>query len=443
MNVLFIIVDDLRPELGCYGSTIVKSPHIDKLAHESLVFDRAYCQAPICSPSRMSFLSGLRPNETTIHDNNTPLRQTIADIITLPQHFKNHGYQARAFGKVFHQGIGDSLSWDFYDDGPKHRSVYQLYENTEINDVKDGSKRGRPYEAAEVADDYYTDGIILNRALDALDSFDTDRPFFLAIGFLKPHLPFLAPKKYWDLYDNPRANYSRYDEPPIGAPHFAMNNAGELRNYYGVPEEGQIPEALGDTLFHGYMACISYMDAQIGKLLAKLEELHIKENTVIVLVGDHGYKLGDFNDWCKDTHYEFDTRVPLIIHHPHMTSGRTSSLVELVDLYPTLTDATSLPDPEQKMSGKSLMQIFENNSLSVKSAAYSQRPRGILMGFSIRTDRFRLVKWVHQSDYSTVDFIELYDYHEDPVESLNVADSASYLSVREAMLQQLKAEIGV
>ena len=254
-NVLFIVVDDLRPELGCYGAEYMRSPNIDRLAEKSLVFEQAYCQAPICSPSRMSFLTGLRPSETGINNNDTPLRDKLPDIITLPQFFKDHGYQTEAYGKIFHQGIGDSLSWDFYQDGPKQRSTYHFEENTRINDPYDGSRRGRPYEYADVPDSLYTDGIIANRALRAMERFKRNRPFFLAVGFLKPHLPFNAPKKYWDLYDDPSERDHRTSEKPHGSPGYAFNNSGELRKYHAVPKKGPIPSVKGDTLF-AWVLCL-------------------------------------------------------------------------------------------------------------------------------------------------------------------------------------------
>lgn len=441
-NVLFIVVDDLRPELGCYGNSQIHSPHIDKLAAQSLLFERAYCQAPICNPSRMSFLTGLRPNETGINNNDTSVRQALPGITTLPQHFREHGYQAEAYGKVFHGGLGDTLSWDRFNDGPKNREVYQLEINTSINDVHDGSKRGRLYEAADVPDSLYSEGIILKRAVAALERFDPERPFFLAVGFLKPHLPFLAPQKYWDLYDRPRDRYETVKTPPEGmAPH-ALANASELRKYHGTPQSGPIPEYMGDSLFHGYYACVSYTDAQVGKLLAMLRELGYGENTIVVLLGDHGFKLGDFNDWAKNTHFELDTRVPLILHHPDFPAGRTSSTTELIDLYPTLVSGAGLPDPSHALSGSDLMPLFADPASPLKTAAFSQRPRGKWEGYSVRTDDFRLVKWIRKDD-PTNTFIELYDYRDSAIERKNLAGIPAYRSTQKQLSKLLKNELGI
>ncbi len=389
----------------------------------------------------MSFLSGLRPSETGINNNDTPLRDKLPDIITLPQFFKDHGYQTEAYGKIFHQGIGDSLSWDFYQDGPKQRSTYHFEENTRINDPYDGSRRGRPYEYADVPDSLYTDGIIANRALRAMDQFKRDRPFFLAVGFLKPHLPFNAPKKYWDLYDDPSESYHRTSEKPHGSPGYAFNNSGELRKYHAVPKKGPIPNVKGDTLLHGYFACVSYMDAQVGKLLAKLDELGVTENTIVVLFGDHGYKFGDFDNWCKDTHFDFDTRVPLIIHHPDKTGGHTQSIAELIDLYPTLVEAAGVAEPPDHLSGISQMSLFDHPEQSLKTAAFSQRPRKKVYGYSVRTKDLRMVKWVSRSMQDSVVSLELYDYSKHPVEQENVAYKDEYSDDIDHLMTLMRKEI--
>ncbi len=441
-NILFIIVDDLRPELGCYGSSQIHSPHIDRLAGQSLLFERAYCQAPICNPSRMSFLSGLRPDETGINVNDVPIRDYLPDVITLPQHFKNHGYQAVGLGKVFHQGSGDSISWDYYWDGPPQRTYHQE-KNTRINVVGDKIKRGRPYENANVPDGYYTDGMITDSAIEWLDRFDLDRPFFLAVGLMKPHLPFNAPEKYWDLYQEPGNQYRRIECPPEGSPAFAFTNSGELRKYHGVPKSGPIPNDLEDTLVHGYYACISYMDVQVGRLLDKLENMDVDDNTVVVLIGDHGYKLGDFGDWCKNTHYELDTRIPLLIHMPGKTAARTSSITELIDLYPTLVEATGAGDQPPHLPGTSLLPLFENPDSSLKRGAITIRPREHIHGYSIRTENHRLVKWLSKENPDSIVKLELYDYSQDPLERVNLADDPAYHEVLNSHLELLKTEAGL
>ena len=441
-NVLFLVIDDLRSELGAYGADHIVSPSIDALAAKSLVFEKAYCQAPICSPSRMSFLTGLRPHETGINNNDTPLREKLPGAVTLPQFFKERGYQTEAYGKVFHQGIGDPLSWNYYQDGPKQRSTYHFEENVKINDPWDGSKRGRPYEYADVHDSLYTDGIIANRAIRALRRFEQDKPFFLAVGLLKPHLPFNAPKKYWDLYENPVRHLDRPPGYPPGVPRYAGTNAGELRKYHDIPR-GPIAASKGDTLVHGYFACISYMDAQVGRILSELERLGKTESTIVVLFGDHGYKLGEYGDWCKNTHYDYDTRVPLILHHPDKAGQRTSSLAELVDVYPTLIEAAGFKDGPAQLTGKSLMPLFENPELQIKEAAFAQRPRKRVYGYSVRTANHKLIKWVDREDPDSVAYLELYDLTHGRVEEQNVAHQPRYKEVQKKLLALLNDEIGI
>lgn len=439
-NILFISVDDLRPELGCYGYSHIHSPNLDKLAEKSLVFENAYCQSAICCPSRVSFLTGLRPYQTGINENEVPVRETLPNIETLPQYFKNRGYQAEAHGKVYHQQSGDSLSWDYYDDTPPQRT-YNLEKNLGINVIGDGSRRGRPFEDADVDDSLYTDGIITNRALRALDKFDKSRPFFLAVGLMKPHLPFNAPKKYWDYYTEPGKNYNRNLNRPEDSYEHSFMNSAELRNYFGVPKTGDIPPSLQDTLVHGYCACISYMDAQIGRLMRKLEELEVADKTIVVVFGDHGYKLGDFNDWCKNTHYELDTRVPLIIHHPLRNGGKTKSISELVDVYPTLVEANGFTEIPHEFAGISLMPLFSQPELELKQAAFSERPRDDYFGYSVRTKDFRLIKWVDKKNPENI-HLELYKYNDGSrMEEKNLVYDDAFANKKEELLTLMKNKI--
>ena len=440
-NILFIIADDLRPELGCYGAEQIYSPNIDQLARESLVFEHAYCNYPICNPSRMSFLTGLRPHETGITINDLPLREKQPDIVTLPQHFRIHGYQAEAYGKVFHQGCGDSASWDFYNDNPPQRT-YQLYKNTSINVIGDKKRRGRPYEDADVPDSLYSGGIIANRALKALRNFNTEKHFFIAVGFLKPQLPFIAPRKYWDLYEDPAKSYIRDRRKPGGHPPYAFTNSGELRKYHSVPKDGPIPSSLEDTLLHGYFACVSYMDAQVGRLLRELKSLEYDDNTIVVLFGDHGYQLDEFDEWCKATHYELSTRTPLIIHHPDMNPARTNNLTELIDLFPTLVEAADLESPTHPLSGKSLYPLFSNPGLNLKRAVYTGRNSGGFLGYSMRTDQYRLVKWLDGTNRDSCVFLELYDYNLGIQENQNMAYNVEYDETRRKLLSYMKEDIG-
>ncbi|MBV6647310.1 MAG: sulfatase-like hydrolase/transferase, partial [Cyclobacteriaceae bacterium] len=244
-------------------------------------------------------------------------------------------------------------------------------------------------------------------------------------------------------YEKPWQVYNTSNEAPEGAPEFALNKAGELRKYFGVPKKGTIPRDKGDTLLHGYYACISYMDAQVGKLLTALEEKGLKDNTIVVLFGDHGFKLGDFNDWCKDTHYELDTRVPLILHHPDKPAGRTSSITELIDLYPTLIEAAGVKKNSQSLSGTDLTPLFDKTNQKLKKAAFSQRPRKKVVGFSVRTENYRLVKWISKTNRDSTVAMELYDYTKSPIELKNVADDDDYLHIQEELSAMLADEIGI
>ena len=441
-HILFFVVDDLRPELGCYGAGHIHSPHIDRLAGESLVFDRAYCQAPVCNPSRMSFLSGLRPNETGIHVNDVPIRDFLPNVVTLPQHFLNQGYQTVGLGKVFHQGSGDHASWNHFWDGPPQRT-YHLVQNTRINVVGNKNKRGKPYEDADVPDGHYTDGMITDSALAWLDRFDPEQPFFLAVGLMKPHLPFNAPAKYWDLYSDPGKQYIPQKTRPEGSPEYAFTNASELRNYRTVPKSGPIPAAMADSLVHGYFACVSYQDAQVGRLLDRLDQMGIAENTIIVLFGDHGYKLGDLDDWGKSTHFELDTRVPLMLQIPGKEAARSSSLTELVDLYPTLIEATGTGEIPDHLNGKSLMPLFENPGQQLKEGAISIRYRSHVSGYSVRTERFRLVKWISRQNPDSLEYLELYDYSSNSLEQKNLAEYPEYREEVDRHLMLLEVMAGL
>ncbi len=436
-NILFIIVDDLRPLLGSYGANYIYSPNIDSLARKGLRFDNAFAQAPICSPSRMSFLTGLRPHQSQLTGNNMQLRDKLPTIQTLPQLFKEQGYQTRAHGKVFHQGNGDSISWHYYDDSPKQRSTYHLRENISINDAYSKTKRGRPFEAADVHDSLYTDGIIANRAVRELDSFSSNEPFFLAVGLLKPHLPFNAPKKYWDLYSHSFKNYPVVNKKPKNIPPLAFQNSGELRRYYTVPKNGSLKQSLKDSLTQGYMACVSYADAQIGRLLSGLKQNNYTNNTIVVVIGDHGYHLGDFEDWCKNTQYKMDARVPLIIYHPDKPSQIITQTVELVDLYPTLIDLAGLSKPKHELSGQSLAKLFDDgNYLLEKNYALTENKRKHHLGFGLTQGNYRLIEWRKRKNIDEIDEVELYDYQNTYYEKINVAQEKAYDSILNIM--QLK-----
>lgn len=328
LNVLMFAVDDLRPEFGAYGSKIVRSPNLDRLARSGILFRRAYCQQAVCSPSRSSLLTGTRPDTTKVWDLETHFRAALPGVVTLPQHFKNHGYHAQGMGKLYHGGFNDEASWSvpWTAGQPVHRP-YALEQNRAIvakraaeagaAAKKKGAARvrtnGPAYESADVPDNSYPDGAVADLAIAALRerAAQPDKPFWLGVGFVKPHLPFVAPKKYWDMYDPREIQLARNPFPPKDAPSYAVQPGGELRNYWGVPP-GRIPDDFARTLKHGYYASISYMDAQLGRVLDERERTGLAQNTVIALWGDHGWKLGEHDGWCKHSNVENDTKVVLV-----------------------------------------------------------------------------------------------------------------------------------
>ena len=460
LNVLFIAVDDLRPELGCYGQP-VKSPHIDRLAREGMLFERAYVQVALCMPSRASMLTGRRPDTTKVYQFDTDFRDAIPNVVTMPQHFKQQGYHAVALGKIFHKN--DQASWseplfqskrgenDYHTEFGKkvmswikedHRQV------TYVWDLGDGitkKKRpgGLPWEAPDVPDNAVRDGQLADAAIAKLRAIK-DNPFFMALGFHKPHLPFIAPRKYFDLYDAATIEPASNPDPPAGVPKYAMYNWNDLRHYYGIPDVGPVSPQQARELKHAYYACVSFTDAQVGKVLNELERLGLDENTIVVLWGDHGWQLGEHGMWDKHSNFETSTRIPLIVKVPGMQPGRTEALVESVDLFPTLCDLTGLP-LDQELEGLSFVPLLKDPQRDWKQAAFSQYRRVIPgygkiskgMGYSMRTNRYRFTEWrVSGTDFREY---ELYDHERDPEENVNLAVEPQYQPLIEQLKKQLHA----
>jgi iduronate 2-sulfatase len=429
-NVLFIAVDDLRPEVNASGSNVIKTPNLDRIAARGTTFDRAYCQQAVCSPSRSSLMTGRRPDATRVWDLETHFRTALPDAVTVAQYFKNHGYHSMSMGKIFHGGFDDPQSWSVpsqYPKSPQYASEAALkMQNDPANTDKKGRARGPAVEDADVPDDTYADGKIARLAVKTLGELkQSTKPFFLAVGMLKPHLPFVAPKKYWDLYDPAKIYVPAFQKLPAGAPGFVGHTNGELASYADIPKNGVIDDALARRLRHGYYAAISYMDAQVGLVLDALEKEGLADNTVIVLWGDHGWQLGEHGLWHKHTNFEVSARSPLIISAPGQKAvGRKSlSLAEFIDIYPTLADLCGLPKPKD-VEGVSLKPVLDDAAASVRPVAISQYPRSdggkSLMGYSIRDDRWRLTLWRDRKDNS-IHATELYDEVGDPHETVNVA----------------------
>jgi iduronate 2-sulfatase len=449
-NVLFIAVDDLRPQFGAYGDRVVKSPNLDRLARQGVTFNRAYCQQAVCSPSRTSLMTGRRPDTTKVYDLVTHFRTNIPDVVTLSQHFKNNGYHAQSLSKIYHPGYNDEASWSVphwtpraKGQGPAGQKAQAEQRAEAMKNGTDPSRaRGLAWEAVDMADNQLQDGATADKAVEVLREVK-DRPFFLAVGFLKPHLPFVAPKKYYDLYSTSEIKLASNPYPPKDAPPYALTGFGELRAYYGIPKKGPVSEQQARELIHGYYASISYMDAQAGRVLDELDRLGLREKTIVVLWGDHGWELGEHGEWCKHENYETSTHAPLLVSVPGLkTAGKkTNALVEFVDIYPSLADLCGLAKPAG-VEGTSFKPVIENPDRPWKKAAFSQYPRNVpmhgrAMGYAMRTDRYRLVEWRALND----DFreYELYDHQTDPDENVNLAKQPEHAAKLKELLAQLHA----
>ena len=480
-NVLFIAVDDLKPLLNCYGDDFAVTPNIDKLAEAGTVFQNAHCQQAVCGPSRVSLLTGYYPDTTGIYGmggGKYKLREMHPDILTLPQHFKNNGYATIGTGKIFDprnveddwHGPQDAISWTKFfgknpynaqTGGPKaghyhDPEVLALAKLVEAEGRANGLKgkllrnymrdrgAGPAVECYDVPDDAYKDGAVANRGVEQLDQLkDSEQPFFLAVGFLKPHLPFVAPKKYWDLYDRASLPLAPFQHAPNGAPDCAIGDYVEARTYGGVPADGTISDTTQRELIHGYLACVSYVDAQIGKLIAKLKETGQYEDTLILLWGDHGFHLGDKHLFGKHTNYEEATRSPLIIANAGLQAGTASAApVNLIDLFPTLCDLAGVVTPDG-LDGVSLVPILKDASASVQKYAASLYPINGYMGIAVRTKDHRYVAWYkgwrkpgwcgnrYQDEPK---FVELYDYVNDPLETKNLSGHPDYEAIEARMM---------
>ena len=508
-NVLFLVVDDLRPELGCYGKDYIKSPNIDGLAGVGMVFNRAYCQQAVCSPSRTCVMTGVRPDTSKVWDLVTHFRSNLPDVVTLGQQFKTNGYFVQGMGKIYHGGLDDPATWSVPwqepkapvyalqedadlvgknvepvdEDGPDNKGTspnsYSMPKTNELSKEsvasgpldkkakKKGKKakagsataggseggkansRGPIYECADVPDNTFVDGKTADLAVKTLDDISKkSQPFFLAVGFHKPHLPWVAPKKYWDMYDPAKIELAPNQFLPVDAPEYAvLPNDGEIRAYNGVPPSGPIPPEIQHKLKQAYFAGTSYTDAQIGKVLAELDQLNLRTNTIIILWGDHGWKLGEHMAWGKHSNVENDVNAPLILSVPGMKNAgtHTDALVEFVDMYPTLCDLAGIPQPGH-LEGTSFKPLLAEPKREWKSAAFSQYPRnagktgaGKLMGYTMRTDRYRFTVWVGDTDHSKVAAVELYDHQVDPQENYNIAKKPENAELVAKLMTQWKS----
>jgi uncharacterized sulfatase len=432
-NVLLLVADDLATTLGCYGFPAAKTPNIDALAKRGVRFERAYCQFPHCNPSRSSFLTGLRPNTTRVTNNEDNLYTNLPGVMTLPHHFRERGYTTARFGKLFHLGVpkgdesmDDPQAWDFGEPF-KSELPYPPKRPSEVK-VPTGKKEGLPWQEIPCPDDDLIDGGHARLAIEWLEKRDATKPFFLAVGFHRPHLPLVAPAKYYDLYPLDSIVLPKEpadDEADIPAP----ARKGAVPGYALTTTPDQRRAAI-----RGYLAAVSYMDAQAGRVLDALERLHLAENTIMVFMSDHGWHLGEHGLWHKRSLFEECARVPLVVSVPGMkTRGQTSAgLVESLDLFPTLCDLTGVP-ALAGLQGKSLRPLLDDPKSSVQEAAFTQARRGAnaeFWGRSVRTTRWRCTEWDEGSSG-----VELYDHDADPHEYTNLADRPEHADT----LRELRA----
>lgn len=453
-NVLFIMVDDLNNFFQYEGNVGAITPNLDELARRGRCFNRAYCQVSLCNPSRASILTGRHPYELEIWTNGPHFRGIYPKIVTLPQYFKEQGYHSVGIGKIYHnwgQSIdGDPDSWSEPQSSHWAAHYHDWYVPGRPYELHFDLKKGSAAQCENVPDEAYLDGRIASAAINRMRELQ-ELPFFMAIGFWKPHLPYNAPKKYWDLYDREHLPPIRYPEPVKGVPDLAYVDSNEARSYTDVDRQGSIPAEKKAELRHGYMASISYMDAQVGKVIRELERLDLAKRTVIVFVSDHGYHAGDHGQFGKWTNFEIGARVPLIIAGPGVQLHGTSSkgIVELVDLYPTLTDLCGLPRPhgKQSVSGVSLLPMLKDPYAKVRSAAITQttRPLGAQtnfssMGTSLRTDQFRYTRWTRRSDGEVIEE-ELYDLSTDPLNVENLVENPRMIKSLDMMRAKLSNQL--
>lgn len=480
-NILFISIDDLRPTLGAYGDPIAITPNMDKLASEGFTFRETFAQVAVCAPSRASLMTGVRPDSTRVWHLEDKFREINPNAVTMPQYFSKFGYHTVNIGKIFHNYMPDSASWDEPDLRPAQylredwmkRDGETFYISEEINRSQainrdsllkllpnryaDGWNTGPAWESANVHDTMYYDGAqteLAKRTLSRLAK--TDEPFYMGLGYFRPHLPFAVPEKYWNLYDPSKIPLAKNPNVPKNAPGYTMNSMYELRHYDGFGNIGhpQSSYRMGkDTarvLKHGYYASVSYVDALLGNLIAHMKKIGIYENTIIILWGDHGWKLGEHNSWGKMTNYNIDLKVPMIIRYPNQKNkgAQTFAITELVDMFPSLCELAGIKAPDY-MQGTSFVPLMNNPKRNWKSAAFSQfhrKPKEAAdgkryMGYSINTKKYHYIEWytwdTKNGTRGQLKDTELYDLQKDPLETVNISGESKLSNVVSGLSVQL------
>ena len=439
-NILLLYIDDLRPELASFGSLQILSPNIDALAEKGVMFTNAYCNVPVCGASRASMLTGMLPTQNRFLDYKTFVENEVPEAVTVPELLKNNGYTTISNGKIYHHLDDRDSDWnevwrpyafDKNDTGlaptDYWQSIWKDYKNPYNASQYRITDRGPAYEGEDVLDSTYIDGLLTEKVIRDIKKLKKGKkPFFLTAGFISPHLPFNAPKKYWDLYDrNTIKQPENYNYTPIDAPEISISNWPEMRSYTNIPRQGQVSDRVAIDLIHGYYATISYTDALVGKILNALKEEGLENNTVVILVSDHGYNLQEHTQWAKFTNYNTSTQVPLIIYNPlSKIKGTTNALTSLVDVYPTLVEICEIEAPKKQLDGVSLVPVLDNLNSEGQAHVFIKKNNG----FTLKTRDFSYTEFITPKDNSTVARM-LYDHRANKSENINVVDQKEFKSI--------------
>ena len=443
-NVLLLYMDDLRPELNSYGATNIHSPNIDKLSKRGVQFNEAYANVAVCGASRASMLTGIYPGRNYFIDYKTRTDVEKKDIVSLPKHLKNNGYTTISNGKIYHFLDDKWEDWDevwrpYAFEGPEEikpidwwESLWKDYQTNENKDLEKSTGKGPAFEKAIVEDSVLIDGLLANKVIGDIKRLKNESSsFFLTAGFISNHLPFIAPKRFWDMYDYESINLPTNDSPPVNSPSISISNNGELINgYLGIPKKGDLSEGLSKKLMHGYYATVSYVDHLVGKIINTLEEEDLSENTIVIFVSDHGFNLKEHSQWGKYTSHRISGRVPLIIYDPRTkSSANSNSLVELVDIYPTVLELLGLESPDHVLEGKSLVNILKNPKYVNKSHIFMKNAKG----YTIKTADFSYTEYLKLKDNRQFIDNMLFDHKKDTDETINLSKDIRYKNVVDSL----------
>jgi arylsulfatase A-like enzyme len=437
-------MDDLRPELNSYGATHIYSPNIDKLSKRGVQFNEAYANIAVCGASRASMLTGIYPGRNYFIDHKTRTDVEKKDIVSLPKHLKNNGYTTISNGKIYHFLDDKWEDWDevwrpYAFEGPEEikpidwwESLWKDYQTNENKDLEKSTGKGPAFEKAIVEDSVLIDGLLANKVIGDIKRLKNESSsFFLTAGFISNHLPFIAPKRFWDMYDYESINLPTNDSPPVNSPSISISNNGELINgYLGIPKKGDLSEGLSKKLMHGYYATVSYVDHLVGKIINTLEEEDLSENTIVIFVSDHGFNLKEHSQWGKYTSHRISGRVPLIIYDPRTkSSANSNSLVELVDIYPTVLELLGLESPDHVLEGKSLVNILKNPKYVNKSHVFMKNAKG----YTIKTADFSYTEYLKLKDNRQFIDNMLFDHNNDTDETINLSKDIKYKNVVDSL----------